>query len=336
MAISEFPDAIFALVNQRRHLTEDDARDAMRLILQGQATEAQIAAFLVALHLKGETVDEITGCARALREAAGVQESTEPLLDTCGTGGDGAGTFNISTIAAFVVAGAGVRVAKHGNRSLSSRCGSADLLEALGIDLHYASTTLPTAGIAFYFAPLFHGATRHVQPVRAQLKIRSVFNYLGPLTNPAGANIQIAGAFSEAAARLIAGALARLGLRRGFVVHGTDGLDEVTTTAGTIAFEICEGRVTKSLLLPQDFGLPLSAPAELAGGEIADHVRIAESVLSGSRGAQRDVVLANAALALNAAGSARTLPEAVAQAAESIDSGRAHAKITALRNNKAC
>ncbi len=334
MAILEFADAISALVNQRRALTEEEARDAMRLILQGQATEAQIAAFLVALHLKGETVDELTGCARALREAANTPESSEPLLDTCGTGGDGAGTFNISTIAAFVVAGAGVRVAKHGNRSLSSRCGSADLLEALGIDLEYASTTLPAAGIAFYFAPLFHGATRHVQPVRAQLKIRSIFNYLGPLTNPAGANIQIAGAFSEAAAQLIAGTLARLDLRRGFVVHGTDGLDEVTTTGSTVAYEICENKIMKRLLSPQDFGLPVSAPAELAGGETADHVRIAESILAGRRGPQRNVVLANAALALYAAGRASTLPEAVTQAAESIDSGRAHSKIAALRDNQ--
>jgi len=325
------PHALRALIQLRRHLSEEETRLAMQAILEGQATEAQIAAFLVALHLKGETADELTGAARALRAAANTPPvSTEPLLDTCGTGGDLSGTFNISTIAALVAAGAGLRVAKHGNRSLSSLCGSADLLEALGVNLQHASTTLPAHGIAFFFAPLFHRATRHVQPIRAQLKTRTLFNYLGPLTNPAGANIQIAGAFSPQAASLIAESLNLLGLPRGFVVHGEDGLDEVTTTGVTHAFEIRDGAVTALTLTPEAFELPRAAPQALLGGDIAQNARIAESILHGDPGPPRDIVLANAALALYAADLAPTLPQAVSLARKSIDSGRAFAKLLAL------
>ncbi len=326
------PHALRALIHERRHLSEQETELAMQAILEGRATDAEIAAFLVALHLKGETAQELTGAARALRGAANsLPESTLPLLDTCGTGGDLSGTFNISTIAALVAAGAGLRVAKHGNRSLSSLCGSADLLEGLGVDLAHASTTLTSHGIAFFFAPLFHGATRYVQPVRKQLKMRTLFNYLGPLTNPAGANIQIAGAFSIAAAGLIAETLNRLGLKRGFVIHGDDGLDEVTTTTSTQAFEIRDGTVTPLRLAPEDFELPRANTGSLVGGSIAQNCLITESILNGDAGPKREIVLANAALALYAAGIATTLPEGVALAARSIDTGLALAKLQALR-----
>src|ERR1035441_4627896 len=224
-------------VVSRVDLSSKEALEAMRTVLSGQASQPQIAAFLVALRMKGETVDELVGFARAMREMAAPIDcgpGGEPLLDTCGTGGDCASTFNISTIAVFVAAGAGVRVAKHGNRSISSRCGSADLLEALGIAIAVAPAEVGRAireiGIGFLFAPAFHAAMKHAQPVRVDLKMRTVFNLLGPLTTPAGADAQLAGARSAHAAEWIAGALAALGLRRGFVVHGSDGLDEITTT----------------------------------------------------------------------------------------------------------
>ena len=331
-SIMAIQHALRALIHDRRNLSEQESQLAMQAILEGKATEVQIAAFLVALHLKGETAQELTGAARALRSAANSPPQSQlPLLDTCGTGGDHSGTFNISTVAALVVAGAGLRVAKHGNRSLSSLCGSADLLEALGVDLTHASTTLERHGIAFFFAPLFHGATRHVQPVRAQLKTRTLFNYLGPLTNPAGANLQIAGAFSVESAALIAETLNNLGLTRGFVVHGEDGLDEVSTTSATRAFEIQAGRVTAITLNPEDFGLPRASRQSLAGGDIAQNCRIAESVLHGEAGPPRDIVLANAALALYAAKLAPSLLEAADLARKSIDSGRALMKLRALQ-----
>jgi len=332
MAILE---ALDALIHLRRDLSELESQQATEAILSGNTTEAQIAAFLVALHLKGETAAELTGAARALRSAAKTPPypalSDGALLDTCGTGGDRSGTFNISTVSAFVAAGAGVRVAKHGNRSLSSACGSADLLESLGVDLAYAATTLESAGIAFYFAPLFHGAMRHAQPVRAQLKTRTIFNYLGPLTNPAGANIQIAGAFSVKAAALIAQALATLGLPRGFVVHGDDGLDEVTIATTTRVFAIDRGEIQPMTLTPEDFQLPRAAPETLLGGDITRNRMVALEILHGTAGPARDVVLANSALALHAADTSLTLPDGVQQAALSIDSGAALAKLNALR-----
>ncbi len=333
MAIS---GALQALIQERRGLSEQESEQAMDAILAGQATEAEMAAFLVALHLKGETAAELTGAARSLRRAAGTPPyaplSQGPLLDTCGTGGDRSDTFNISTVAAFVVAGAGVPVAKHGNRSLSSACGSADLLESLSIDLRHASTTLATAGIAFYFAPLFHGATRHVQPVRAQLKTRTIFNYLGPLTNPAGANIQIAGAFSWDAAVLIAEAFANLGLRRGFVVHGKDGLDEVTSTTETDVLEIDEGRIRTRTLVPEDFCIERAKPETLKGGSIARNREIALAVLGGESGPAQDVVVVNAALALHAANPALSLELAAAEARKSLLSGAALSKVRQLQH----
>jgi anthranilate phosphoribosyltransferase len=287
--------------------------------------------------MKGETVDELVGFARAMRQMAepiDLQPGGEPLVDTCGTGGDCTGTFNISTIAALVVAGAGVRVAKHGNRSISSQCGSADLLEALGIDIALSPSQTARAireiGIGFLFAPAFHTAMKHAQPVRVDLKMRTVFNLLGPLTNPAGATAQVAGAPSLKAAELIAGALAALGLRRGFVVHGSDGLDEITTTGPTLVFEIREGQVERRTLKPADFAVRTAVPEDLKGGDKACNAAIANAVLCGERGPHRDIVLANAAAALVAAGRVSTFLEGTAIAAVSIDAGAARAKVEAL------
>src|ERR1700728_4587779 len=229
--------AFLHLIVDGRSLTDAEAEEAMRALLAGESTPVLTAAFLTALRIKGETVEELTGFARAMRVAAvtvPIEDCCRPVLDTCGTGGNGTSTFNISTVAAFVVAGAGVRVAKHGNRSISSRCGSADVLEALGVrtavEPEVVARAIREAGIGFLFAPSFHGATRNVQPVRIELKMRTAFNFLGPLTNPARAEIQVAGTWSDDAAERIAGAMARLGLHRGYVVHGSDGLGELTIT----------------------------------------------------------------------------------------------------------
>ena len=324
-------------VAERENLSSADALAAMQTVLTGQATHAQIAAFLIALRMKGETVDELVGFARAMRQMAEPidhQLGGAPLLDTCGTGGDCAGTFNISTIAAFVVAGAGVRVAKHGNRSISSKCGSADLLESLGIGIGFspaeAARAIREVGIGFLFAPAFHTAMKHAQPVRVDLKMRTVFNLLGPLTNPAGATAQLAGAPSPKAAELIAGALDVLGLSRGFVVHGSDGLDEITTTGPTLVFEIRDGKVERRTLEPGDFAVRTAVPEDLKGGDRTRNAAIAHAVLSGQRGPHRDIVLANAAAALVAAGMVPTFLEGAAIAAVSIDAGAARGKVEAL------
>ena len=318
-------------------LSVADARAAMLAILAGDATTAQIAAFLVALRMKGETAEELTGFAMAMRERShrvDVAPNGEPLLDTCGTGGDGAATFNISTVAAFVIAGAGVRVAKHGNRSISSLCGSADVLQALGVNVaatpEAAARAIGEIGIGFLFAPAHHPAMKHAQQARIELKMRTVFNLLGPLTNPAGADRQLVGAPTLAAARLMAAALAALGTTRAFVVHGADGLDEVTTTGPTSVFEVAGGSVTEQQWTPAQFGLPQGAREELVGGGVERNRDIARAVLAGERGPQRDIVLINAAAALMVAGKAGTPADAVRLAAEAIDSGRATEKLAAL------
>src|SRR5690242_16314683 len=298
-------------VAERENLSSAEALAAMESILSGHASQPQIAGFLIALRMKGETVDELVGFARAMRRMAAPVDlhlHGERLLDTCGTGGDASGTFNISTVAAFVVAGAGVRVAKHGNRSISSQCGSADLLESMGIHVaitaEEAARAIREIGIGFFFAPAVHTAMKHAHPVRVDLKMRTVFNLLGPLTNPAGANAQICGAPSARAAELMADALAALGLARGFVVHGSDGLDEITTTGPTLVFDIQCGRVQRRTLTPADFAVPPAAPAALKGGDTARNLEIARAVLGGAAGPQRDIVLVNAAAALVAAGAA--------------------------------
>jgi len=329
--------AFLETVVSRLNLTPDEAEAAMSSILSGEASTAQIAAFLVAMRMKGETAGEVLGFARAMRRKAqriDAGPDARPLLDTCGTGGDGAGTFNISTVAAFVAAGAGVYVAKHGNRSISSRCGSADLMEALGVKIALAPDQMARCireiGIGFLFAPAIHTATKHAQPARLELKMRTFFNLLGPLTNPAGASAQLAGAPSAEAAALMAEALAALGLERGFVVHGADGLDEITTSGPTLVFEIRDGKVSRSTLTPEDFGVPRATIGELRGGDRDANRAIARSILAGTRGPRRDIVLVNAAAALVAVGRARDLGEAMSLAAESIDSGAALRKATEL------
>jgi len=324
-------------VADHQNLSRADALEAMHIILSGGATPAQIAGFLVALRMKGETVDELVGFARALRRMAEPIDAAlggEPLIDTCGTGGDGLGTFNISTLVAFVVAGAGVHVAKHGNRSISSQCGSADLLEAMGVRIPIppaeCGRAIREVGIGFLFAPAIHTATRHAHPARVELKLRTVFNLLGPLTNPAGASAQLAGAPSPHFAELIADALAALGLERGFVVHGSDGLDEITTTGPTLVFEIRHGDVKRRTVAPEDFGVTPAKPEDLRGGDAQRNLAIAHAVLGGEHGAPRDIVLVNAAAALVAAGRARDFREGVQLGIASIDSGAALEKTEAL------
>ena len=329
--------SFLALAAGGRDLDASQAREAMLAIFNGEATTKQIAAFLVALRAKGETSEELRGFARAMREKAqriDVGTLTGPLLDTCGTGGDGAGTFNVSTIAAFVAAGAGVRVAKHGNRSISSRCGSADVMESLGMKVLLSpeemGRCIREVGIGFLFAPAVHTAMKYAQPARLELKMRTVFNPLGPLTNPAGASAQLVGAPSPEAASLMAEALAALGLVRGFVVHGSDGLDEITITGPTLAFEIRNGEVTRHTLTPEDFGVNQTSGEALLGGDREANCEIVRAVLGGVVGPRRDIVLVNASAALVAAGKARDFLEGVAMAAAAIDSGAALAKAQEL------
>ena len=326
------------LVAARASLTAEEAHRAMLVILSGEASTAQIAAFLTALRVKGETSEELLGFARAMRERSARVEAGlngEPLVDTCGTGGaDGPATFNISTIAAFVAAGAGARVAKHGNRSISSQVGSADVLEALGINAalpaHLVARAIREVGIGFLFAPLLHPAMKHAQAARLELKMRTVFNLLGPLTNPAGATRQLIGAPSLASAELMAHALAGLEPEHAFIVHGADGLDEVTTTGPTAVFEV-QGPIVRRLdWRPEDFGVATASLEQLTGGDRETNHRIARDVLAGERGAQRDIVLVNAAAALVTSGTARDLRHGMQLAAVSIESGAAWQKVQSL------
>lgn len=321
----------------RESLSAGDARLAMSAILAGDATTAQIAAFATALHLKGETTDELRGLAEAMRESSlqvhhGI--TGEPVLDTCGTGGDAQGTLNVSTLAAFVAAGAGVKVAKHGNRSYTSRCGSADLLEALGarIDLSPEVTgrAIREIGIGFLFAPHYHPAMKHAAQARAELKYRTAFNLLGPLTNPARATAQLVGAPSPRAAELMAMTLASLGLQRGYVVHGADGLDEISTTGPSSMIGILRGAIDHRIVTPEDFGVAQTTLDDLRGGDLEQNAAIARDVLDGVPGPHRDIVLVNSAAALMAAGRASAIPEAMALAAEAIDSGAARARLQAF------
>lgn len=331
------------LIGARQGLSEADSHAAMHLILTGEASAAQLAAFLMAMRMKGPTVDELVGFARAMREMAApidVGLPGVPLLDTCGTGGDGAGTFNISTLVALVAAGAGVHVAKHGNRSASSACGSADLLEAMGIELaispNDAVRAIREIGIGFLFAQSIHTAMKHAHPVRTALRMRTVFNLLGPLTNPV-ANVQVVGVPSPESAGLLAGALARLGMVRGFVVHGSDGLDEVTTTGPTMVFEVQEGQMKQRTMEPVDFAVRTAVPADLKGGNVARNLEIAHAVLAGERGPHRDIVIANSAVALVAVAQVETFLEGAALAAVSLDTGAARGKLEALaRFTQAC
>ncbi|MGA2388860.1 MAG: anthranilate phosphoribosyltransferase [Candidatus Sulfotelmatobacter sp.] len=353
-----------------------EARGVMTEVLAGNCTDAQISALLMALHMKGETVEEIVGFAEAIRAAAtpfsgfiaggdasnsdssrtnalsdadvaeigaldlsgtgrdALMEPPSSLVDTSGTGGDAGGTFNISTATAFVTAGAGVRVAKHGNRSISSKCGSADVMEALGVKIQIsperAAQCLREVGICFLYAPDLHASMKQVQKIRRELRLRTVFNLLGPLTNPAHASGQVVGVYALDLVEKLAEALSMLGLRRALVVHGLDGLDEITITGPTRVAEAREGSVRSYEVDPEQFGMKRSTLAEISGGDVVENARIIRDVLSGKKSPCRDVVLLNSAAALVAAGRANHLAEAIPAAAGSIDSGAAAAKLNAL------
>ncbi len=327
--------AIGKLVEQQ-DLTEEEAAQVMRQIMEGGATPAQIAAFLIALRSKGETIEEITGCARVMREKATMIRAPYPnVIDTCGTGGDGSQTFNISTTAAFVVAGAGVPVAKHGNRAMSSRCGSADLLQALGVAIELsperAETCLAEVGITFLFAPLFHSAMKHAIGPRREIGVRTIFNILGPLTNPAGAKRQLLGVSQQQFAEPMARVLGNLGSTRAFVVHGADGLDEITLSGDTHITVLEEGRIASYTITPEQFGLRRAPLSAVAGGDAPQNADITMAVLEGKPGPHRDVILLNAAAALTVAGSVTDLEAGLRLAAHAIDSGAALEKLRRLQ-----
>jgi anthranilate phosphoribosyltransferase len=339
-------DALHRIANHRQSLSREEARAVMSEVLTGKCTDAQIAALLVALHMKGETVEEIVGFAEAIRAAAvplGLDENRavdvsgterDALVDTCGTGGDASGTFNISTATALVVAGAGVRVAKHGNRSVTSKCGSADVMEALGVNINLPpvrlAPCLEEVGIAFLFAPAMHSAMKYVQSARRELRLRTVFNLLGPLTNPAHASAQVVGVYSAALVEKLAEALSMLGLHRALVVHGLDGLDEITITGPTRIAEVREGTVRSYEVTPEEFGMSRGTLDDISGGDAAANAEMIAEILRGRKSPGRDVVLLNAAAALVAAGRADHLAGALPLASNSIDSGAAAEKLQAL------
>lgn len=312
-------------LHRREDLTMSEAAAAMDEIMEGRAQPAQIAGLLVGLRMKGERPTEIVGLATTMRaRATKLSKTFVPAFDTCGTGGDGAHTFNVSTVAALVVAACGVRVAKHGNRSVSSRCGSADLFETLGVNITadpaVVERCLDEAGIAFFFAPTFHPSMRHAAPTRRELGIRTAFNLLGPLTNPAGASRQLVGVPRPELTELVARSLALLGADRAWVVHGADGLDEISTTGYTKVSECRGGSVNTFYVHPSDFQLPKAAPDALRGGDAAQNADIARRILAGERGAARDIVLLNAGVSLLIAEEVTDVPEGVQRAAEAIDS----------------
>jgi anthranilate phosphoribosyltransferase len=322
----------------RRHedLTTDEAAAAMAKIMDGEAQPAHMAALLMALALKGERPSEMVGFAQTMRaRAVAMPEAVPDVFDTCGTGGDGAHTFNVSTAAALVLAGAGVKVAKHGNRAVSSRSGSADVFEALGLNLNAPATSIVTAlrdaNIAFFFAPMWHPSMRHAGPTRKELGVRTAFNLLGPLTNPAGARRQLIGVSRPEHTELVARSLGRLGAERAWVVHGAGGLDEISTLGHSKVSELSAGTVNTFYLHPVDAGLPIADRSALAGGTAAENAKMIEALLDGERGPRRDVVLLNAGAALLIAGRATTVAAGVQQAAASIDEGRAKTALQRLR-----
>jgi anthranilate phosphoribosyltransferase len=356
-------DALHRIANHSQSLDRAEAREVMSEVLRGNCTDAQIAALLIALRMKGETVEEIVGFAEAIRAAAAplpirparasessagalavtgtgrdalAEESLvdSSLVDTSGTGGDASGTFNISTATAFVTAGAGVRVAKHGNRSISSKCGSADVVEALGINIQLsperAAQCLREVGICFLYAPNLHPAMKQVQGVRRELRMRTMFNLLGPLTNPARASGQVVGVYSLDLVEKLAEALSMLGLHRALVVHGLDGLDEITITGTTRVAEAREGSVRSYEVEPEEFGMARATLQDIAGGDATENAAIIRAILGGEKSPRRDVVVLNAAAALVAAGRADHIGDAVPLAARSIDSGAAAEKLSAL------
>ncbi len=347
-------DAIHRLANRSQALARSEACEVMTEVLSGKCTDEQIAALLIALRMKGETVEEIVGFAEAIRSAAAPLPiertrtaealavtgtgrdalAEESLVDTSGTGGDASGTFNISTATAFVTAGAGVRVAKHGNRSISSKCGSADVVEALGINTQLSpersAHCVREVGICFLYAPNLHPAMKQVQAVRRELRMRTMFNLLGPLTNPAHASGQVVGVYALDLVEKLAEALSMLGLRRALVVHGLDGLDEITITGPTRVAEAREGAVKSYEIEPEEFGMARATLQDIAGGDAVENAAIIRAILHGERSPRRDVVLLNSAAALVAAARADRIVDAIPLAAESIDSGAAAEKLNAL------
>jgi len=332
--VKSIREAIAALVGGR-DLSEEEAQFAMAQVLEGSATPVQVGAFLTALQMKGETAAEITGCARAMRRLAQpVRPRRTDLVDISGTGGDQAGTFNISSVAAFVVAGAGVAVAKHGARSLSHRCGSADLLEALGVDLDLSSeqvaACIDTVGIGFLFAPHLHPTLEHANRARAEIGTHTIFDVLGPLTNPAAAPAQVVGVYSAALTEPVAEAMGALGSRAAYVVAGADGIDEFSTTGVNKVSRLDGGTVSTFALDALELGLPRARLADILGGSLEQNVRIVRAILDGEPGPRRDIVLFNAAVTLLVAGRTSDLGEALNLAAQSIDSGQARRKLDDL------
>ncbi|MDA0987641.1 MAG: anthranilate phosphoribosyltransferase [Chloroflexi bacterium] len=315
-------------------LSAEDAAKVMEEIMTGEATPAQFGAFVTALRLKGETAEEIAGMARVMREKALHVQSAGDLVDTCGTGGDGAHTINVSTIAAFVVAGAGLKVAKHGNRAITSACGSADVLEAAGVKIDLGpegvERCIQEVGFGFMFAPTFHPAMRFAGPPRREIGIRTVFNILGPLTNPAGARSQVLGIADGALGEKMARVLQQLGCQHALVVHGEDGLDEISISASTQVWELRAKNIYSYSVTPEEFGLTRASSDAILGGSAEENVAAMNRVLSGEQGPHRDVVLLNAAAALAAGDAVKNLRQGVMQASESIDSGRAMEKLHAL------
>ncbi len=317
-------------------LTERETVDTMNEIMSGEATPAQVASFITALRIKGETVEEITGAARVMREKSTKIHTKHPfVVDTCGTGGDGAHTFNISTTAAFVVAGTGIPVAKHGNRAASSRSGAADVLKALGVNIEIGpeqiGACIDDVGIGFLFAVTLHGAMKYAIGPRREIGIRTIFNALGPLTNPAGAQAQVLGVYAPTLTEPLAQVLKNFGTHRAFVVHGGDGLDEITTTTTTQVSELAGGEVNTYMLGPTELGIPTAQPSDLKGGTPEENAEMTLSVLRGEKGPKRDIVLLNAAAAIVAGGKAEDITAGLAAAAESIDSGRALEKLKGLK-----
>lgn len=320
---------------KREDLNEEQMSQMITEIFSGNITDAQIGAMMGALATKGETFEELAGAARAMRrKALRIQTSAATVVDTCGTGGDGAHTFNISTTTSFVVAACGVTVAKHGNRSVSSQCGSADLLEALGVKLDTAPEIVEEAvqdiGIGFLFAPLYHGAMRFAAKARKEVGLRSIFNMLGPLTNPAGANCQLLGVYAPELTEMFAHALQLLGAKRAFVVHGHDGLDEISVCAPTRVSELKDGLIRTYDISPEQFFSEKAEPADLLGGNPEENAQITRNILNGEKGPKRNIVLINAAAALVAAGQAEDLKQGIRMAETAIDDGSAAKKMEAL------
>lgn len=322
------------LAVEGKNLSPEQAKGAMDEIMSGNATNAQIAAYITALRMKGESIDEITAGAQVMREKAPLVSVQGDVLDIVGTGGDCAYTFNVSTVSSLVAAAAGVQVGKHGNRSVSSKCGSADVLEALGVKLDLTPTqaagVLRTAGICFMFAQVFHGSMKYAAAPRKELGIRTIFNILGPLSNPAHANLQLLGVYDAALCQPLAQVLSNLGVRRAMVVYGLDGLDEVSLCGQTQVSELIDQRVSNYLLTPENFGLKPCTMDDLRGGDAQENAQIARDILAGASGPKRDMVLLNSAAALYIAGKADTLKGSVEIAKEMIDSGRAAAKLDEL------